>query len=178
MVRGPRSVGAGLRRVALAETLVADSATSAVSLVRGDTGRRTVDGVSGLPASVRAPAQMRRATASDGAAGGRSRLGTLMPVAPSGMTLEELRSRRDEIVATAHRRRARHVRVFGSVSRGTAGPSSDLDLLVDFDPDASLLDQVGLIQDLEALLGVPVDVVSSGGLRPRHGQIREEAVEL
>lgn len=96
----------------------------------------------------------------------------------SVLTVDALRTRRDEILATARRRRASNVRVFGSVSRGDAGPSSDLDLLVDFDDDASLLDQVGLAQDLEQLLGVTVDVVSSGGLRPYHEVIRQEAVEL
>ncbi len=50
--------------------------------------------------------------------------------------------------------------------------------LVDFDAEASLLDQVGLIEDLEALLGVSVDVISTGGLRPRHDRIREEAIDL
>gem|GEM_PF-4847897 len=53
-----------------------------------------------------------------------------------------------------------------------------MDFLVDFDAEASLLDQVGLIQDLEAVLGVDVDVVSSGGLLPRHDAIRREAVAL
>ena len=51
-------------------------------------------------------------------------------------------------------------------------------LLVDFEPDASLLDQVDLIHDLESLLGIEVDVISTGGLRPRHDPIREEAVDL
>lgn len=94
------------------------------------------------------------------------------------VTLEALRCRRQEILATARRRRASHVRIFGSVSRGDAVPGSDVDFLVDFDPEASLLDQVGLIQDLEVLLGVGVDVVSSGGLRPHHDPIRDEAVAL
>jgi predicted nucleotidyltransferase len=43
------------------------------------------------------------------------------------------------------------------------------------------LDQVGLIQELQefhGVLGVDVDVVSSGGLRPRHDAIRREAVAL
>jgi hypothetical protein len=70
------------------------------------------------------------------------------------------------------------VRVFGSVSRGEAGPDSDVDFLVDFDAGASLLDQIGLIQDLQAMLGVNVDVISSGGLRPRHERMRLEAVAL
>ena len=68
--------------------------------------------------------------------------------------------------------------MFGSVARGEAGPSSDVDLLVDFDAEASLLDQVGLTQDLEALLGMHVDVISTGGLRPRPRRIRDEAIDL
>ena len=94
------------------------------------------------------------------------------------VTLNALRARREEIVAAARKRHASNVRVFGSVSRGDAGPRSDVDFLVDFDAEASLLDQVGLMQDLEGLLGVGVDVVSSGGLRPHHETIRQEAVGL
>ena len=96
----------------------------------------------------------------------------------STMTLQALRARRDEILDAARRRHARNVRVFGSVARGDQGPGSDVDFLVDFDPEASLLDQVGLIQELQGVLGVDVDVVSSGGLRPRHDAIRREAVAL
>jgi uncharacterized protein len=103
------------------------------------------------------------------------RLGAVSDTAP---TLEMLRSRRDEITAVARRHRAKHIRVFGSVSRGEATEASDVDFLVDFDVDASLLDQVGLIQELRQLLGLEVDVVSSGGLRPQHDSIREEATEL
>jgi uncharacterized protein len=44
--------------------------------------------------------------------------------------------------------------VFGSVAREEAHPGSDVDLLVDFEPGASLLDHVGLFQDLEEQLGV------------------------
>lgn len=94
------------------------------------------------------------------------------------LTLEGLRGRRDEILAVAHRRRARKVAVFGSVARGEARPGSDIDFLVDFEPEASLLDHVGLLQDLEDLLGIGVDVVSRGGLLPRDERIRNEAVEL
>jgi hypothetical protein len=93
-------------------------------------------------------------------------------------SLEDLKARRAEILAAARRRRASRVRVFGSVARGEARLDSDIDFLVEFDPEASLVDQVGLIQDLERLLGVGVDVVSSGGLRPRHEAIRAEAVDL
>lgn len=59
---------------------------------------------------------------------------------------------------------ARDVRVFGSIARGDADPDSDLDLLVDFEPGRSLLDQVALRLDLEELLDRRVDVVTEAGL--------------
>src|SRR5438067_11954936 len=82
------------------------------------------------------------------------------------LTLEGLRRRRAEILGVARKRRARRVAVFGSVARGEAHPDSDLDLLVDFEPGASLLDHIGLFQDLEDLLGVGVDVVARSALKP------------
>lgn len=85
---------------------------------------------------------------------------------------------RDEIRALARAHRARLVEVFGSVARGTDEPGSDLDLLVTFAADASLLDQAALQGALEDLLGVSVDVVSRGGLRARDRQIRADAVAV
>jgi predicted nucleotidyltransferase len=93
--------------------------------------------------------------------------------------LDELKSRRADVVALAARHGARNVRVFGSAARDEAGESSDIDLLVDLDPDRSLLDHVALVQDLEELLGRRVDVVTTAAL---HWYIRDrvlaEAVPL
>ena len=94
------------------------------------------------------------------------------------LTMAGLRRRRGEILGIARKRRAHKVAVFGSVARGEAHAGSDVDLLVDFEPGASLLDHVGLFQDLEELLGVGVDVVARGGLKPRDEHIRAEAVDL
>jgi predicted nucleotidyltransferase len=74
--------------------------------------------------------------------------------------------RRDEILRLASEHGARDVRIFGSVARGQAGPSSDLDLLVRLEPGRSLLDLIALKQDLEDLLGIPVDVVTDAALSP------------
>jgi len=55
-----------------------------------------------------------------------------------------LTAKREEILDTAARHGAHNVRVFGSVARGDTGPDSDLDLLVELDPDRSLFDQAAL----------------------------------
>lgn len=64
------------------------------------------------------------------------------------------------LIVSAHR--ATNPRVFGSVARGESNPASDLDLLVDAQPGMTLFDQGAIICELEELLGVPVDVVTSG----------------
>jgi predicted nucleotidyltransferase len=55
-------------------------------------------------------------------------------------------------------------RIFGSVLYGADRDGSDLDLLVDALPGATLFDLGGLQAELEALLGVRVDVLTPGDL--------------
>lgn len=61
---------------------------------------------------------------------------------------------------------ATNVRVFGSVARGEARPTSDIDLLIKMDATRSLLDYVALMQDLEDLLGHRIDLVIEPDLHP------------
>ena len=90
-----------------------------------------------------------------------------------------LADKRAAILELAARHGAFGVRVFGSAARGEAGPDSDLDLLVTMAPHRTLLDLVALGQDLEALLGRRVDVVSDGGLSPHlRDRIVAEATPL
>jgi len=83
---------------------------------------------------------------------------------------ELLRQNRQEImqIVTAHR--ATRPRVFGSVLRGEDTEKSDLDLLVDALPGATLLDLGSIQIDLEELLGIRVDVLTPGDLPTRFRQ--------
>ena len=58
-------------------------------------------------------------------------------------------------------------RVFGSVLHGTDRDGSDLDLLVDALPGATLLDLGDLEEELKSLLGVDVDLLTPGDLPPK-----------
>jgi Predicted nucleotidyltransferases len=90
-----------------------------------------------------------------------------------------VKAKRDEILQVCAKYGARNVRVFGSVARGEADEQSDIDLLVEFEPNRSLLDHAGLWVELQELLGVKVDVVSERGLKPRIRQrVLQEAIPL
>ena len=70
-------------------------------------------------------------------------------------------------------------RVFGSVLHGTDAEGSDLDILVDALPGASLLDLGGLQMDLQDLLGIPVDLLLPEEISTKYRQqVLEEAVPV
>ena len=79
-------------------------------------------------------------------------------------TLELLSLRRQDILGIASKFGARNIRVFGSVARGDARDDSDIDLLVDFEPNRSLSDMGGLMVELRDLLGRNVDIVTEDSL--------------
>jgi len=87
---------------------------------------------------------------------------------------ELLQDHREEILRIAARHGARHVRVFGSVARGDAGPDSDIDLLVDMGPSRTPFFPGGLIAELEDLLGRTVEVATEKGL---HWYVRDRVLK-
>lgn len=92
---------------------------------------------------------------------------------------EFLETHREDVLRLASRHGASNVRVFGSLARGDAGADSDVDLLVNLDKGRSLLDLGALLEDLKALLGREVDVVTEKGLRARiRNRVLKEAVPL
>ncbi len=86
----------------------------------------------------------------------------------------------EEIAAFCRRERIRRLAVFGSAARGEAGPESDLDLLVEFEPGASVGYHFVTIQDqLSQIFGRDVDLNTLGFLSPHIRQrVLSEAVPL
>lgn len=89
-----------------------------------------------------------------------------------------LQAHRADVLAVARRHGATNIRIFGSVARGEDDVDSDVDLLATFAPGTTLYDLADLVDELEALLGSRVDVVSDRGLAERHAAIAREAVAL
>jgi predicted nucleotidyltransferase len=90
-----------------------------------------------------------------------------------------LLEKRQQILSIADKYGAHNVRIFGSVARGDSHPDSDIDFLVDLEPDRSLFDLGGLLYELQSLLGVEVDVVTEKGLRERiRERVLREAISL
>jgi len=87
--------------------------------------------------------------------------------------------KRSAVREAVSRSRTTNPRVFGSVLRGTDRDGSDLDVLVDRLPGATLLDLGGLQDELQTLLGVRVDLLTPGDLPPKfRAQVLAEALPI
>lgn len=90
--------------------------------------------------------------------------------------METLRRHLPELQA---RFRVRSLGLFGSYVRGTPRRGSDLDVLVEFAEEPSLFEFIDLETHLSVLVGLKVDLVMKGTLKPRIGQrILSEVVGL
>jgi uncharacterized protein len=88
--------------------------------------------------------------------------------------MKALKRKRLAILRIAEQHGAYNVRVFGSVVRGDAGATSDIDFLVDVKPVHSSWFPAGLVVDLEQLLGSDVDVLTESAL---HWYIRDQVIK-
>jgi hypothetical protein len=99
-----------------------------------------------------------------------------LPDTPLG---RRLRRRRRAVIEAAARRGASNVRVFGSVARGEETEQSDIDLLVDLDPEVGLVGLAGLAREIGDVLGADVDVVPADSLKSAiSDQVLAEAIPL
>ena len=85
----------------------------------------------------------------------------------SGPTGRRVAAHRGELREVLRRHGVTNPELFGSAARGDDREDSDVDILVDFQPGTSIIDIIGIQRELEDLLGVPVDLVPSNGLKER-----------
>jgi predicted nucleotidyltransferase len=85
-----------------------------------------------------------------------------------GMNKQEILDRLRENERALRERGVTHAALFGSRARGQERSDSDIDIMVEVDPDAhiSLFDYAGIVQYIEELFPVPVDVANREGLKP------------
>jgi len=94
-------------------------------------------------------------------------------------TLDRVRAHAAEIHRVVAEHGATDPAVFGSVARGEDSSDSDIDLLVDAEPGATLFGLLGLQAELERMLGRPVDLALRSGLRPEVAEAaRRDGVPL
>jgi predicted nucleotidyltransferase len=87
--------------------------------------------------------------------------------------------KRDAVREAISRSRTANPRVFGSVLHGTDREGSDVDLLVDALPNATLFDLGDLQEELKSLLGVDVHLLTPGDLPPKlRAKVLSEAKPL
>ena len=89
------------------------------------------------------------------------------------MTIDDIKQKADHILRQAGVKRAA---IFGSFARGSATAKSDLDLLIEFAGEKTLLDLIALKRRLEQMLGMSVDLVTYQSLSPllRDSILREQ----
>ena len=94
-------------------------------------------------------------------------------------TIDLLRSKREEIMVIAAKHGASNIRIFGSVARGEAINTSDLDLLIDLEPERSLFSLIALKQELEEVLDLQIDLAEPHSLHQLvRDRVLQEAVKL
>lgn len=89
------------------------------------------------------------------------------------MTIDDVRIRLAPIRATLENLGVVRIRVFGSVARGSADDSSDVDCLLDFSDAPSLFTLARAREAMSEALGAPVDVATAGMLRESHRRLVE-----
>lgn len=114
------------------------------------------------------------------------------PISATGLAVEvtpripESQRARDRVIALSYELRrvllplgAQRIRLFGSVARGEESESSDIDLAVDVAPTVGMFDLLRMQREAEKILGRPVDLVPTAGLKPAVAEaIEHEAITL
>ncbi|MDX2033371.1 MAG: nucleotidyltransferase family protein [Blastocatellia bacterium] len=96
------------------------------------------------------------------------------------MLPEAIRAKQEPLKEVCRRYRIRELSLFGSMARGDFNDQSDVDLLVEFEPEMEVgfLTLSRLHRELSSILGRPIDLVPKLGLKPAIKQEVLESAEL
>jgi predicted nucleotidyltransferase len=141
-----------------------------------DNPARRRDAKTGQRIAGHAGEEVHSARVGGGSNGTERRLATMgfmtETAAPAGTPLSgpigrRVAAHRGELLDVLRRHGVTNPEIFGSTARGDDHEGSDVDFLVDFAPGTSIIDIIGIQQELEGVLGVPVDLIPRSGLKER-----------
>ncbi len=72
----------------------------------------------------------------------------------------------NKLVSILKKHGAKKIEIFGSYARGEQKETSDLDIIVEFEERKSLLELVGVEQELEDHLGIEIDLLTEASISP------------
>jgi len=89
--------------------------------------------------------------------------------------LEILREHKEEL---RNKHKIKTIKIFGSYARGEQKETSDIDLMVDFEEYPTLIEFIGIQEELQNLLGVKVDLLTEEGISPFIRPFIREVIEV
>ncbi len=94
------------------------------------------------------------------------------------VTIKNIEISVDSIGAFCSQWKITELALFGSVLREDFGPESDIDVLVTFEPNPgwSIFDHLHMEEELEAIFGRKVDLVSRQAIEENHNPIRRKVI--
>ena len=104
--------------------------------------------------------------------------GRLKPKPQQILSIAFIKNCIDEIMAKVENSKIKTASIFGSYAKGTATPSSDIDIYVQTDADFSLFDLTSLQLQLEKVLGKEVDLITDNDNEYFMNHIKRERIQL
>jgi len=94
------------------------------------------------------------------------------------MTIQKIQISEDQLSSICNKYLIKELSIFGSALRKDFDEDSDIDLLIEFKPEAavSLFDLIDVKEDFEKLFGREIDIVSKNAIKRSNNYIRKKAI--
>jgi len=94
------------------------------------------------------------------------------------MTIQKIQISEDQLSSICNKYLIKELSIFGSALRKDFDEDSDIDLLIEFKPEAavSLFDLIDVKEDFEKLFGREIDIISKNAIKRSNNYIRKKAI--